>query len=71
MALVRKCDVCGGVYEKYHERTIVDLYISRGGEKGRVEYAGMYTDIDNCCPECTTKILNFVNTMKNTKRLCL
>lgn len=71
MATVRKCDICSKVYDKYQDWTIADLYVSRGGEKGRVEYAGMYTDIVNCCPECTAKILNLVNTMRNTNRLCL
>ena len=67
MAIVRKCDICSDTYDKYHNQTIMDLYVSEGENKNRYE-CGMYTEITNCCPSCTERILAFVNVMKNSKK---
>ena len=68
MADVKKCDICGKVYEnKCQEKTMqMCVYDKKDTVYDDYTRAADYTSID-CCPDCTDRILNFVNAMKNSK----
>ena len=62
MAYVKKCDICGNVYgNNGHEKTI-EMHVI---DDEFVSFEGS-NNID-CCPDCTNRILNFVNIMKSSK----
>lgn len=68
MANVKKCDICGKVYEnKYHKKSI-EIYVYDKKSTTYDEFVSFedFNHID-CCPVCTDRILNFVNAMKNSK----
>ena len=63
MATVKKCDICGAVYDKYQPEANMNIYVQEGLKSEHIAVAREET---NCCPECTTSILGFINVMKNT-----
>lgn len=67
MAYVKKCDICGKVYENNCPEKTSELYIydKKTTTCNDFDFEGSNT-ID-CCPDCTNRILNFVNIMKSSK----
>lgn len=63
MATVRKCDICGSVYDQYPtgDDTIAKVSTMKRNDKFSSVYGETETD---CCPECTAKLLSFVDVMK-------
>lgn len=61
MATVRKCDICGSIYELYPNEKTVSLGVQDAKEPER-SFAMIETT--DCCPECTKKILDLVDVMK-------
>lgn len=67
MANVKKCDICGKVYENKCTEKTIELYIYDKKTTTCNEFGFEdYNHID-CCPACTERILGFVNVMKSTK----
>lgn len=67
MAYVKKCDICGKVYENNCPEKTMELYIYDKKTTTCNEFdLGGSNSID-CCPDCTNRILNFVNVMKSSK----
>ena len=63
MASVRKCDICGKVYDHYpktDETILLISAISKNASLGSV-YSEKETD---CCPECTMRILRFIELLQ-------
>lgn len=69
MAIAKKCDICGKLYEPYN------LKDSRNDHNGL-----MFLNIDNdqryfkhsiidCCPECMTDIKNYINCLHGGKMM--
>ena len=50
MALARKCDICGKLYEPYNEKPKSENHFS-------------YGKID-CCPDCMESILQHIERLK-------
>lgn len=62
MASVKKCDICGKIYDIYpSEKT---LHITMQEEKTQNRSFVINEGVD-CCPECSKLILNLVEIMKN------
>lgn len=64
MALAKKCDICGKLYETYNFRKnqnkpsgIMLVNVCAGDDY----YSG---DIIDCCPECMEAIMNTYNSLK-------
>ena len=68
MANVKKCDICGKVYENKCPEKTIELYIYDKKNTTHDDFVSFedFNHID-CCPDCTERILGFVNTMKNSK----
>ena len=62
MAAVTKCDICGTIYNNYRTpgksfKIDVTEYCERTDDH-------YYSSID-CCPECTNKMLEFIDVLKS------
>lgn len=68
MANVKKCDICGKVYENKCHKKYIEIYVYDKKNTTCNEFVSFedFNHID-CCPDCTDRILNFVNSMKNSK----
>ena len=67
MANVKKCDICGNVYENKCPKKTIELYIYDKKTTTCNEFGFGGSNSIDCCPDCTDRILNFVNAMKNSK----
>lgn len=67
MANVKKCDICGKVYENKCPEKTIELYIYDKKAITSNEFGFGGSNSIDCCPACTERILNFVNAMKNSK----
>ena len=67
MANVKKCDICGKVYENKCPEKTIELYIYDKNTITSNEFGFGGSNSIDCCPACTDRILNFVNAMKNSK----
>lgn len=67
MANVKKCDICGKVYENKCPEKTIELYIYDKKTVTSNEFGFGGSNSIDCCPNCTDRILNFVNAMKNSK----
>lgn len=67
MALAKKCDVCGKLYEHYGKRDtdpngIMIVHIN----ERHTDYCKIKPDaLLDCCPECLNSILEHINKLKN------
>ena len=67
MANVKKCDICGKVYENKCPQKTIEMYIY-DKKNSTCNYFGFedFNHID-CCTACTERILGFMNVMKSSK----
>lgn len=64
MATVRKCDICGKVYGQYPKADETIMLISAVSKNDKFS-SGVYGEKEtDCCPECTEKILSFIDILK-------
>ena len=64
MAIAKKCDICGKLYERYNE--LEDQNKPNGFELISIDPEGKfygYGDID-CCPDCMESILQHIERLK-------
>ena len=68
MANVKKCDICGKVYENNGHEKAIEMYMYDKKNTTYDEFVSFedFNHID-CCPDCTERILGFVNIMKSSK----
>lgn len=68
MANVKKCDICGNVYENNGPEKTIEMYVYDKKNTTCNEYTSFedFNHID-CCTACTERILGFVNVMKSSK----
>lgn len=67
MALAKKCDRCGGLYEpkaiKYDESSFNNIALVTRENESKTHYTMVYKDV---CPRCVTKIINFLKSEEKT-----
>lgn len=63
MAIVRKCDICGEIYNQYPTKTETYMEIStiKSIEGCSTAFGRKERD---CCSGCTVKILGFIDVLK-------
>lgn len=61
MALVRKCDICGKIYDDIAIEETMNLYIDKN-DPNDPDYESKSRD---CCPECTRHVLRFISVIKD------
>ena len=66
MALAKKCDICGKLYETYNFR-------KNQNEPSGIMLVNVCTDdkyhpgdVIDCCPECMDKIMETIESLKKT-----
>lgn len=67
MAIARKCDVCGKLYEEYNTKrdkknTNGFMFLNRLDNRNYYDH-----DPYDCCPKCMTYIRNYVNVLRGEK----
>lgn len=67
MAITKKCDVCGKLYEKYNtkcdkENTNGFMFLNILDNQLAIRHNPY-----DCCPECMTSIRNYVNALRGKK----
>lgn len=71
MATVRKCDICGKVYDMYPTGTETNMTISTMTRADAHSHVYGSKEMD-CCSECTEKVLSFVDVLKTyPTRYCI
>ena len=58
MSSVRKCDICGGIFDSHNEKFAPFNRVVRCTSR-----RGLGDTVD-CCPECTVKINDFIDILK-------
>lgn len=68
MAIAKKCDICGKLYEEYNTKR--DKKNTNGFMFLNLLDNQNYYDHDpyDCCPECMTSIRNHVNALRGKER---
>lgn len=60
MAVVRKCDICGEIYDEHPVgKTMIIANRTRASE-----YSVINENYLDCCPECTRKLSEFIDILK-------
>lgn len=64
MAIAKKCDLCGKLYERYNERK--DQYRPNGLRFLSVDENKKYFayNVIDCCPDCMESILQYIERLK-------
>lgn len=64
MAIAKKCDICGKLYERYNEKQNAEkpngFHLLSIDERGKY-YSYKTTD---CCPDCMESILQYIERLK-------
>ena len=67
MALAKKCDICGKLYETYNFR-------KNQNEPSGIMLVNVCTDdkyysgdVTDCCPECMNEIMETIKSLKKTQ----
>lgn len=71
MSFVRKCDICGKIYNDYPEasETYMEIATITGSKDSRTMFGRNEMD---CCPKCSCDISNFIDTLKTYPgRVCI
>lgn len=69
MAIAKKCDICGKLYEQYNTKR--DKKNTNGFMFLNLFYDdNSYCEYDpyDCCPECMTSIRNHINVLRGKER---
>lgn len=63
MAIAKKCDICGKLYEEYNVRQSKDNF--NGFMLLNIDYKGNYFHgpACDCCPECMKSIREHINSL--------
>lgn len=67
MAIAKKCDICGKLYENYnvnHNDKKTNGLMFLNVDEHRKYFANKVID---CCPECMNSIRNHVDSLRNNK----
>ena len=64
MAIAKKCDICGKLYEQYNVKR--DSKKPNGFHLLSIDSAGKYFvyDSTDCCPDCMESILQHIERLK-------
>lgn len=67
MALAKKCDVCGKLYERYNEENNIEDV--NGIMFLNIDRVGKYFSHGtmDCCPECMKNIKEFIENLSEVK----